>query len=87
VQGRKVPVKLPSGEMGEGYEVKVEESTERWSDFTLEDGTVLRGKLMMTSAVRAEGQFDETGNPLYVMNIAPVLTLVSVPEQLRKKVQ
>ena len=87
MQGRKVPVKLPSGEMAEGYEVQVEESTERWSDFTLEDGTVLRGKLMMTSAVRAEGQFDAIGNPVYVMNISPILTIVSVPEQYRKKVQ
>jgi hypothetical protein len=73
--------------MGEGYEVQVEESTERWSEFTLQDGTVIRAKLMLASAVRTEGQFDPMGNPLYVTNVAPILTIVSVAEQYRKKVQ
>jgi hypothetical protein len=87
MQGRKVPVTLPSGQPGEGTEVQVEESSERWSEFTLEDGTIVRAKVTVTSAVRVDGQFDPLGNPLYVTNLTPVLTIVSVPEQYRKKVQ
>jgi hypothetical protein len=85
--GRKVPVTLPSGQQGEGIEVQVDESNERWSEFTLQDGAIIRAKLTITSAVRVDGQFDQLGNPLYVTNLAPVLTIVSVPEQYRKKVQ
>lgn len=85
--GRKVPVTLPTGQQGEGIEVQVDESNEKWSEFTLQDGTIIRAKLTITSAVRVDGQFDQLGNPLYVTNLAPVLTIVSVPEQYRKKVQ
>jgi hypothetical protein len=84
---RKIPVTLPSGEKTEGVEVQVEESNEKWSEFTLQDGTVIRAKAAVTSAVRVNGQFDPLGNPLYLTNLTPVLTIVSVPEQLRKKVQ
>jgi hypothetical protein len=73
--------------MGEGVEVQVDESTERWSEFTLQDGTVMRVKVTVTSAVRVKDQYDAVGNPLYMVNFAPVTTLVSVPEALRKKVQ
>lgn len=49
---RKVPVALPTGKIGEGFEVPVEETTERWSDVTLEDGTHLRLKTTVLSATR-----------------------------------
>jgi hypothetical protein len=84
---RKVEVTLPTGEKAFGIEIQVEESSERWSEFTLQDGTVIRAKLMVTSAVRVDGQFDAVGNPLYQANLAPVMSVVSVPDQYRKKVQ
>lgn len=83
MQGRKVPVMLPTGQPGEGIEVQVEESNERWSEFTLQDGAIIRAKLTVTSAVRVDGQFDMFGNPLYVANPSPLLSVVSVPEQYR----
>lgn len=85
MQGRTVPVALPSGGQGQGVEVQVAESTERWSEFALTDGTVVRGKIIVTSAVRVEGEFDQNGNPLYMMNSAPMFSIVSVEEQFRKK--
>ncbi len=84
--GRKVPVTLPSGAKGEGVEIQVSESTERWSDFTFDDGTLIRAKIMVTSAVRVDGEFDQNGNPVYIMNVGPVFSIVHVPEQYRKKV-
>src|SRR5262249_4313619 len=85
--GPKVTVPLPTGGTGEGIQVQVEESTERWSEFTLTDGTVVRAKLTIISAVRVDGQFDQEGNPLYMTNATPVFSMVSVPAKLRKKVQ
>jgi hypothetical protein len=78
---------LPTGGIGEGVEVPVEESIERWSEIKLEDGTIIRLKVTMISAVRIPGQYDQVGNPMYVMNMAPTIAIVSVPENLRKKVQ
>lgn len=87
MQSRKVPVTLPTGQPGEGTEVPVEESNERWSEFTLQDGTIMRGKFTMASAIRVDGQFDVQGNPLYLVNMSPVFAIVSVAEEFRKKVQ
>ena len=84
---RRVPVILPGGEKAEAIEVQVEESTERWSEFQLQDGTVVRVKATILSAARIDGQYDPQGNPMYQMNIAPVVTISSVPESLRRKVQ
>lgn len=83
---RKITVPLPSGN-AEAAEVQVEESTERWSEFQLQDGTVIRAKATILSAARIDGQYDPLGNPMYRVNVAPVITVVSVPERLRKKVQ
>ena len=71
--------------MADGYEVNVEESTEKWSEYTLSDGTVLRGKMTLIGAVRIEGQFDPQGNPMYAMNMSPTLVIVSTPEKLKGK--
>jgi hypothetical protein len=38
------------------------------------------------SAVRVDGQYDAMGNPLYMTNLTPVISVVSA-EHLRKKVQ
>ena len=84
---RRISVTLPSGEKAEAVEVQVDESTERWSEFQLQDGTVIRVKATILSAARIEGQYDATGNPAYQMNISPVVTIVSVPERFRKKVE
>ncbi len=81
----KVPIQGTT-ELVDGVEVQVDVSTERWSEFTLEDGTILKVKMSIVSAVRVEGVFDPAGNPQYVLNIAPVVAMVSSPEAIRKKV-
>ena len=76
-----------TGKMADGFDVPVEESSERWSEFKLEDGAVFRIKAALVSAVRIEGQYDQQGNPAYIMNITPVIAPIEIPESLRKKVQ
>jgi hypothetical protein len=84
---RKTKVMLPTGQMGDGVEVPVEESTERWSDIKFEDGTLIRVKMSVVSAVRVPGQYDVQGNPMYVLNMAPTIAIVESPSHLRKKLQ
>jgi hypothetical protein len=75
----------PGGPFFEGYEVGIRESTERWTEMTLEDGSVLRVKPMTVGAIRIDGQWDQSGNPVYALKGGPnISTLVSVPEHLKK---
>ncbi|MDR3520079.1 MAG: hypothetical protein P4L54_00540 [Acidocella sp.] len=78
---------LPNGVEVEGAEVQTVESTERWSEFTLDDGTVLRLKMMIASFIRADGQYDQDGNPVYAVKGAPQITFLSVPQQYKRKTQ
>ena len=86
---RKVPVTLPTGQPGEGVEVQVEESNERWSWHYLAgwhcharevyDGIGLSG---------VDGQFDCSRKPtLSCEYVALSLRSISVPDEYRKKVQ
>jgi hypothetical protein len=81
----KVRVPGPNGQIVDGVEVLVEESSERWSDFLLKDGTKLRIKVSLAAAIRLDGVYDPQGNPMYMVNAIPVMAIIHTPEELRKK--
>jgi hypothetical protein len=88
VAERKVKVQNPTtGQTTDGFEVPVEESNERWSEFKLEDGTTLKAKMTLINIVRVPDAFDQMGNPMYVINATPTFAIVDVSEKLRRKVQ
>jgi len=68
----------------DGSEVPIIESTERWSDVQLEDGSVLRVKPTIFKVTRIDGKWDNDGNPLYAINTNVTMTVASSPEALRK---
>jgi hypothetical protein len=80
----KVRFPLPGGQMAEGEEIAVDESSERWSEFKLSDGTTMRVKAVVSSVLRLEGQFDALGQPLYVVKSTTAVAVVNVPDNLRK---
>lgn len=84
--GKKVmiPFPTPGSPPKEGTEVAVEQSTERWSEVKLEDGTVFRLKATVMSAVRIEGEYDPAGNPMYALRAQPVIDVVEIPEHLKR---
>lgn len=81
---RKTKAQL-SGQPGlvDAVEVPVVESTERWTDVTLSDGSVLRIKAVVLSALRVEGHYDQEDNPLYQVKVNQIMT-VTAPDHLRK---
>lgn len=86
--GRKVKVAdAGTGNIVEGVEVDIEESRERWSEFTLSDGSVLRLKVTLISAVRVDGRYDQEGNPSYVIKASPTMVVMDAPESLKKPAQ
>lgn len=64
-------------------EVGFRPAGEHWNEYLLDDGTVVRIKLVVTSVVRVDGQFDNDGDPLYMVNSTNVMG-VSSPEDLRR---
>jgi hypothetical protein len=74
-----------NGRTVSGTEVAVDETTERWSEVKLMDGSRLRLKSAVMSAVRIDGEFDGDGNPVYMINAAPVLGVIEIPDNLKKK--
>lgn len=81
---RAVEIPLPDGSVKKGYEIPVSESLERWSELSLEDGTTLLVKQVVTSVVRAEDIFDPDGNPMYYLKCAPIVTIKKAPDHLRR---
>ena len=64
--------------------IDVNQSSERWDEYFLEDGTVLKMKLVLKKVFRVDGEHDEEGNPVYVMQSTNVTT-VSAPNELKRK--
>ena len=80
---RKITAPLPDGKVVPATDVPVEQSTERWSEVTLEDGTVFRIKPVVLSVARLDGHYDEDGNSWYMVKSNAVISLVHVPDSLR----
>ena len=54
---------------------------EGWSEFTLDDGTVIRAKASVTNA-EANGKYDPEGRPEYTFSVVYTVNVVS-PDALR----
>ena len=71
--------------MTDATEVDVTDSTDRWCEFRLEDGSVIRAKPLIQSFVRVDGAYDQEGNPIYVVRGGMSHLVMSVPADLKKK--
>ena len=73
-----------AGQQVDAASVDAAQATERWNEYLLDDGTVLKAKLVLTNVFRVDGQYDPEGNPVYVIQSTNVLS-VNAPEGLRKR--
>lgn len=60
-------------------DVPIAESSEPFSRYTLEDGTVVKVKNVATSIVRIDGQYLPDGRPVYFVFSSPVVDVESSP--------
>lgn len=81
---QKVKVNIANVGQLDGTRVSIQESTERWSEMTLEDGTVLRVKPAIVSVIRVDNRFDPEGNPMYAVQGGHMLAIKSVPDHLKR---
>jgi len=80
----KIKVQLPDGSYKNGMEISIDESLERWSEIKLSDGTILRVKQTVVQIIRIDGEFDQEGNPSYVVKSTPTIAIASVDPKLKK---
>ena len=72
------------GKEYEALPVEVNQTTEAWNTYLLEDGSVMKLKTVVTNVVKVIGQYDNEGNPVYVVKSGNIVTVTS-PEHLRRK--
>ena len=71
------------GRQVEATPIDVNQSHEKWNEYLLEDGTVLKMKIVLKKVLRIDGEYDAEGNPIYVMQSQNV-TSVNSPKELRR---
>ncbi len=81
---RKRKVRLADGSFAEGTLMPFQTGGEHWNEYLVEDGSVLRVKLVATEVIRLDGQYDQEGNPVYILNSTNVM-VVSAPDDLRRE--
>lgn len=83
---RKIKIVGPDGKPYDAEYIPVRESHEVWNEYVLDDGTILRAKLVITEVYRFEELYDSDGNPVYQVKSSNVVT-VRPPDSLKKKSQ
>jgi hypothetical protein len=56
---------------------------EFWNEYLVDDGSVLRLKIVMTEVNRLEGEYDDHGQPVYAIKSVNAMR-VSAPKHLRR---
>lgn len=78
-------IKLNFGsEMVDATPVEINQANEYFNQYFLDDGTVLKMKLVATKVFRIDGRYDQEGNPVYFVQSTNVLS-VNSPQELKKK--
>ena len=72
------------GRDADGLEVRFKGIHEEWNEYDLEDGTTLRMKAVVSDIVRLDGEYDQEGNPIYLVK-AGNMVVVKAPDNLKRK--
>ena len=74
----KIPIKNPDGSLAHklGTLLEVTDSNEPWAEYTLQDGTKIRIKQVLTSIVQLEGETDSHGHPIYSMQFQQATQII-----------
>jgi len=68
-------------------QIQVSAATEQWNEYTLDDGTRIRIKPVVTEVWRVVDAWDNEGNPLYVTKTAMVQVVNAPLDRKRQELQ
>ena len=72
------------GEEVEALPIDINQTNEYWNQYLLDDGTVIKMKLVATKVLRVDNKYDLEGNPLYIIQSTNI-TSVNALDNLKKK--
>lgn len=73
------------GQMVAAEQLSFEPDTEPWTIYKLEDGTVLRIRMILANAARLVDRYKPDGEPIYVLGLGSIPVL-DVPAELRQQI-
>jgi hypothetical protein len=76
-------INLPDGRSVEASVLTFRSGGEHWNEYLIDDGAVIRVKLVATEVLRLDGEYDGNGNPVYIVQSTNVMA-VDAPEGLRR---
>jgi len=77
-------IKVPfEGKIVEGLEMGFKSISEDWNEYEVNDGTIIRLKVVVTNIAKLTDRYDKEGSPIYVVKSSNVLS-ISAPEKLKK---
>ena len=77
-------IKMPyQGKMVDAEEMIVERSQEEWNTYVLDDGTVIRLKVVVLRVAKVPGEYDDEGNEVFIVKSNNVV-VVDTPEDQRR---
>lgn len=76
-------INIPGMGPTEVVEVGFRPLAEHWNEYLLDDGTTIRLKGVVTVMYRVVDQYDDDGNPAYIVNSTNVAATKS-PDAMRK---
>jgi hypothetical protein len=83
--GQERKKKVPwQGQIVDGTEVSFQTSREPWTEYLLDDGSVIKLKTVATEVIRLENTYDPSGDPIYTVKSTQIVA-VSANEKLRKQ--
>jgi hypothetical protein len=76
--------KIPKYAFTGAKELDFSEESEYWNEYRLEDGTILKVKLVLRGVKRLD-KYEPDGTPIYVINSINVVRAINVPEKIKAK--
>lgn len=73
------------GQKVDATEVDFQTRKEEWNEYQLMDGTSIKMKLVVSEIFKVPDEYDEEGNPVYVVRSNNVLVVRS-PDNLKKMI-
>ena len=67
----------------DGIDVDFKVSREDWNHYQLADGTELRMRLIVSEVYMVSGEYDQEGNPVYVVK-STTMVVAKSPDHLKK---
>mgnify|MGYP001597955159 CR=1 FL=1 len=65
-----------NGEMVDGEVLFYEPLSQKWNEYRLEDGSLVKILLVVSKAMRVIGQRNEQGQPIYLLESTNIVTII-----------